>query len=135
LRLLRFTSELESVVRDDPVRQAVICWNQLLTAGELQDQEGQVLRVSCVQCNDLAGVFPNPVWMGGQPQWLSGAGRAHTGAGVLRDGTGRCRSNRLSPDLVWGKVTLLLLPGTYGIVTQDEQGRITPVKTVAARQQ
>lgn len=80
--------------RDDPVRRAVVAAHQPQVPSVLQDGQGQPVRVTPFQRNDLQVFHPDPVPVGGRPGWLSGGGRVPARvqvAGWADGGAGSCR--------------------------------------------
>ena len=120
---------------DSPLRQAVLRLKSPQMVSVLKNVQGQLLRLPG-QNRDIQVVHPDETLIAGRPGWLYGAGRKAIVVQVpATPGTGRKLVQAfysgedpaaIPADQVMmnrpGKTTLLLLPGTYHLVVQDEAG-------------
>jgi hypothetical protein len=120
---------------DSLLRQAVIQLKNLQAASVLKGAQGQLLQLPG-QTRDIQVFQPDETLVGGRPKWLYGAGRRAVAVQVpATPGTGRklvqafyrqeSKAAIPADQVVMtqpGQVTLLLLPGTYRLVVQDEAG-------------
>jgi hypothetical protein len=121
------------------LRAAVLRLKRPQTVSVLTDAQGNPRRISPFQERDLQVFHPDTKLIAGRPSWLFGAGRqavtvtvpATQGAGrrLLQAFYKQEGPTAIPADQVVlsgpGRMTLLLLPGTYRLAVQDETGQST----------